>query len=461
MAIKSHPLAQGLQSIMIKDVPSYANKFFYSLGFLSMISFLILLASGTIMAFFGPNWWLTNSLGGYTRSVHLWATQAFVIFILLHAMVVFLTSAFRKPRRLTWMLGVLLLFLVLGETEFGYLLRGDFSSQWRSLQGADFYNGAGLGGFINTLSYQQVYGIHVVAIPLAIMVLLSFHYLLVRVLGIAKPYRQEVKKTTVPANHTMLFVRGGALILLVLALAVVLPSPYIKPSSIQSIAQADPTLMQKTLIAEMDKTSDTATYMDNIDPYTFDTRAVYIAKPYQQYLAVTGKTDELAKFNAEPEIVQAAQLKTAEDYFAQDAPDPTKVPKTPLMAVASSLTTMAQSGLYEAALTAQTGSQFVASSTYATRFLSDSGVLEDQAGRLAITTDQYGMIHEETGRAPGAWWLAPIGLLNHTVLKNDDNGDRDAAIIFGSLLLTMLAFPFIPFVNQIPDKLKLYKLFWR
>jgi hypothetical protein len=71
------------------------------------------------------------------------------------------------------------------------------------------------------------------------------------------------------------------------------------------------------------------------------------------------------------------------------------------------------------------------------------------------------MVREETGHAPGAWWLAPIGFLNHTLLAKDDNGDRDAAIIFGSLLLTMLAFPFIPFVNLIPDKLRVWKLLWR
>ena len=71
------------------------------------------------------------------------------------------------------------------------------------------------------------------------------------------------------------------------------------------------------------------------------------------------------------------------------------------------------------------------------------------------------MLHEESTKAPGAWWLAPIGLLNHTVLANDDNGDRDAAIIFGTLLLLMVAFPYIPYVNQLPDKLKVYKFIWR
>lgn len=453
-----HPLAQGFRNIMIKDVPSYGNKLFYSLGFLSMISFALLVVTGTIMTFFGPIWWLSGGSGEYIRSVHLWATQAFVIFIVLHLLVVFFTSGFKKPRRLTWAIGVLMLFIVLAETEFGYVLRGDFSSQWRSLQGADFYNGSGLGWLINTLNYKQIYGIHIVVIPLVIIGLLFLHYLLVRILGIAKPYRKDVVARTVPANHKVLFIRGGMLITIILSLALLLPSPYISPTTIQSVATQAPNLMKRTLIAEFTNSSDTATYRDNIAPYTYNTRVVYIEQPYKQYVH-PGQADSLKLFNEEPAVTQAVQLKEASDYFSQDTPDPTKQPSSPVISIVNSLTAMAAAGLYEPSITGQ--NDLAGNSTYAIRFLADTGILENQAMTLGVTTDQYGMVREETGAAPGAWWLIPIGVLNHTVLVNDGNGDRDAAIIFGSLILTMLAFPFIPFVNQLPDKLKVYKLIWR
>ena len=76
---KNRPLLTGLNKIMIEDVPKYANKFVYSLGFLSMICFVILIATGVVMTFYGPDWWLLSSVGKYFRSVHLWATQAFVL----------------------------------------------------------------------------------------------------------------------------------------------------------------------------------------------------------------------------------------------------------------------------------------------------------------------------------------------------------------------------------------------
>ena len=455
-------LKNAFQSLMIKDAPSYANKLFYSLGFLSMVCFMVLIATGVIMAFYGPDWWLTDTVGKYLRSVHLWATQAFVILVILHLLVVFFTSAFKKPRRLTWVIGVLMMIFVLVEAEFGFVLRGDFSSQWRSLQGADFYNGSGLGYWLNNLSYKQIYGIHLAVIPFLIIGLLFMHYLLVRVLGIAKPYRADVQVKTVPANHKLLFARGGVLIVLILGLAYFLPSPFIKPTTIQEVAQADPALTAKTLVGEFDKSSDTATYQDNIAPYTFDTASVFIYGPYQQLVSANPNfTNRLVVFQSESSDKQAQQLKDAAAFFDSWDGKSALPQNNPAILMVGSLVAMSQAGLYEPALAAANAQAKPSdTSTYVLRFLSDSGVLEDKATGLNLTTDQYGMLHEESGKTLGAWWLAPIGVLNHTVLSNDDNGDRDAAIIFGSFFILLLVFPFVPILNRLPDWLKVYRLIW-
>jgi hypothetical protein len=465
---KNHKSPSGLSQVisktMISNVPTYANKFFYSLGFLSMISFVLLLVTGLVMSLYGPNWWLTTDTGKFFRSVHLWSTQAFVLFIILHLIVVFCTSGFKKPRTLTWVLGVLMFFFVLAESEFGYILRGDFSSQWRTLQGADFYNGSGIGKLIDTLNYKQVYGIHLAVIPFMILGLLFLHYALVRVLGIANHSRKGVKAEVVPANHTILFIRGGVLVALILGLAVAFPSPFLKPSTIKDVAQQDPALVAKTLASEFDGSSDTAGYMDNINPYTYDIKAVYINGPYNQYLLLhPSSPNYLQKFYNLSETEQAAQLKQIQDYYGSEDQASAKVPKNEAMYVINALVEMASAGLYEPAVayandTATNGNQ----TTYTNRFLADTGVLEGRATGLNMTTEQYGMLREETSRNPvGAWWLAPIGVLNHTVLNGDENGDRDAAILFGVFLLLLVAFPYIPGVRAIPEKLRLYKLFQR
>lgn len=456
-------LKKSLQPLAIQQGPSYINKLFYSLGFLTMVAFVLLIISGVVMAIFGPDWWLTSGTGKYLRSVHLWSTQAFVVFMILHLTIVFLTSAFKPPRRLTWILGVLMLMFVMLESEFGFVLRGDFSSQWRSLQGADFYNGSGLGYWINALNYKQVYGIHIVAIPLLILGLLFLHYLLVRVLGIARPYRKEIEVKTVKANHYVLFARGGVVTVAILALAYMLPSPFLKPTTIAGIAQSDPTLVAQTLVKEFASSSDTASYKDNIAPYTYSTRGIYIEEPYNQLMQINvTAVNQLDVFGKLAQSEQSKQLESAASFY-ENWDGKTKLPENnPAIIIVGSLVAMAKSGLYESSInSANALARPSDSSTYVIRFLADTGVLETRAAGLSMTTDQYGMLHEETSGAPGAWWLAPIGLLNHTVLKGDANGDRDAALLFGSFFLVMIAFPYIPVVNQIPDKLRVYKFIWR
>lgn len=445
---------------MIQEVPAYANKLYYSLGFLSMTCFLILIATGVVMVAYGPDWWLTTPTGHYFRSIHLWATQAFVLFMILHLIIVFFTSGFKKPRQLTWVIGAIMFVFVLLEAEFGYVLRGDFSSQWRSLQGADLYNGTGLGAWLNNLNYRQIYGLHVAAVPLIILGLLFLHYLRIRFLGIAEPHRADIKVPIVKAaNHTVLFARGGVLVGLILLLSVIFPSPFLKPNTIKDIAGADPKLAAQTFMKEFDHSSDTATYLDNIDPYKYDSRVIYIAQPYNQLVTLQHLSNQLQKYNAEPAAVQASQLKQAQKYFDNKYPGQADA-KNPLEKVITSLVDMAATGFYQPALNSvsPSGDQ----TTYSLRFLADTGVMDGRAQALDITTDQYGMLREEKGHIPpGAWWLAPIGLLNHTVLAHDDNGDRDGAIILGLSLLLLTAFPYIPGLNRLPEWTRVYRLIWR
>jgi Cytochrome b(N-terminal)/b6/petB len=452
-----------LSILMIQKVPEFGNKFFYSLGFLSMISFILLLLTGIIMIIFGPNWWLINPVGVFFRSVHLWSTQAFVLFIILHLFVVFSTSGYKKPRTLVWILGVLMFVFVMAETEFGYVLRGDYSSQWRSLQGADFYNGSYLGKLIDTLNYKQMYGFHIVIIPAIIGLILLVHYSLVRLLGLSNPKRanKNIAKT-VPANHGLLFKRGGILIIVIVALAIIFPSPFLKPVTIKEIAISDPSLLGKTLTAELNSSSDTATYMDSINPYTFSTKNIYIDNPYKTLLTINPQIkNQLTVFNNLPEDTKTSQISQLVKYY-EDSSNLT-APKTPTHDLINSLVQMAATGLYEQNI-ANSNDTFATGNhtTYVLRFLADTGVLEEKATTLNLTTDQYGMLHEESSKNPvGAWWLAPIGLAVHTIFKNDSNGDRDTAVLIGLFILLLIAFPYIPYVNKIPEKLKMYKLFQR
>ncbi len=447
------------KKILITEVPAYGNKLFYSLGFLALTCLTALVVTGLVMIFFGPAWWLAAPAGMFFRSVHLWAAQALILIVILHVLVVFLTSGFKAPRRLTWILGAAAFFLILLEAEFGYDLRGDFSSQYRALQAADFFNGAFVGKIVNTLDYGRVFGIHAIYIPLAVLIMLFCHYLLVKIRGIAKPYREDIKVKMVPADHRKLFARGLALMLIIIVLAFAFPSPLITPATIAEVAKENPSLMAGTLIAELTRASGTATYLDSIDPYQFDTRTVYVTVPYEQFIAANQTTDQLAAFDNEPSAMWQQNINDAADYFKNGGAVTIAPDANPLIPAISALVIMAKSGLYESVLDSEAPDN---RPEYSLRFLADTGVLENEASELHITTGQWGMMREEKGALPpGAWWLAPVGFLDHTILANDDNGDRDGAIILGALAALLVLFPFIPYLNRLPEKLGLAEKIWK
>ncbi len=457
--------SSAARKFLIMEVPSYGNSIFYSLGFLALTCLAILATTGLTMIWFGSAWWLAAPAGMFFRSVHLWAAQAFVLIVILHVLVVFSTSGFKPPRRFTWVVGSILFALALFEAEFGYDLRGDFSSQYRALQGADFFNGAYLGKVLSTLDQAQAFGIHVIIIPAVMLGLVILHYGLVKLRGIAKPYRPDVRAATVPADHRRLFGRGIVLTLVIIVLAAVFPSPLVLSVTIKEVANENPSLVAETLIAEFARTSNTATYDDSIDPYTFDTRQVFILAPYQRYAATAGIADELTPLLSAPAALAQANLAEAQAYFQNNdrgsagGESAVAVAGNPLISAVAALTLMAKSGAYETALAAEDPS---INPTYALRFLADTGVLDTEAENLHITTAQWGMMREESGAIPpGAWWLAPLGFLDHTILANDTNGDRDGAEILGALVLLLILFPYLPYVNRLPEKLHLAERIWK
>jgi hypothetical protein len=412
------------QKVYMHRLPSYGNKIFYGLGFLTLTSLLLLVVSGAVLAFMGQGWWLGTPSGVYVRSVHLWSVQAFIALMILHFLVGFTTSGFRPPRRMVWVFGACIFCLALVQTEFGYGLRGDFSSQFRALSGADFWNGAYLGWWLNLLDRVQVYALHIAIIPLLIFMFFLMHYILERAYGIATPYRRDVSYTMTDANHTVMYMRGLILVSAVAALAYVFPSPYVPPLTIAGVAQTQPDLVATTLQAEYDRTSDTATYLDSIDPYTFDTRSVFVTAPYE---ALTG----------------AAATSSA--------------------VMVSALMPAAGSGLYETILD---GENPAINDTYTLRFLSDLGVPETRAGQVGFATEQGGMAKDENGHMfsfpPGSWWLAPLWALNSAFdLPNNDHGDRIAAEVLGAFMLLFIAFPYIPYLNRLPELLHVAPFIWR
>ncbi len=103
-------------------------------------------------------------------------------------------GSWRGGRRFTWVLGALAFAFSVIDAFTGYLSRGDFFSQWNQVQSKDAFNGAGLDGFLNILNNGQVYGLHIVVIPVILMILVGWHLIEVRRKGVVPPYDLNTKK---------------------------------------------------------------------------------------------------------------------------------------------------------------------------------------------------------------------------------------------------------------------------
>ena len=283
---------------------------------------------------------------------------------------------------------------------------------------------------------------------------------MVRRKGISKPYRGDIPYRMVEVDHRKMYMRAIALVLTILAFAFVFRAQYVAPMTIQRAEAMNSSAVALTFLNEFNYSSGTATYLDSIDPYRYNTRQVYVTVPYSKYLQLDSGPNEEDLFLAEPKSVQARQLAYAFGYFSGNwTLNSTANSTDPLIPMVYSLVRMARSGTYDSVINSEAGSYL--DTTYQLRFLSDTGEMEALAAQDKLLPQDWGIVKGGTGWwPPGVWLGGPYNWLEVYVLGNDPNQDRDGGFIAEIALVLFIAFPFIPYVNKLPDKLKLYKIVW-
>ncbi|MCC6615716.1 MAG: cytochrome b N-terminal domain-containing protein [Anaerolineae bacterium] len=203
---RPRPLAlPGLiQHLHPARVPERTLRFTYTygLGGLGILLFLLLAGTGLLLAFvYTPSpaeayasivhlqtdvWF-----GQLIRNLHHWCGNLLLVVVVLHLLRVFYTAAFREPRRLNWLFGLLLLLGVMLASFSGYVLPWDQLSYWAAtvLSGLVGYVpviGDGLrellvgGSEIGAVTLRNVYALHILLLPLLFVTLLAFHIWRVR-----------------------------------------------------------------------------------------------------------------------------------------------------------------------------------------------------------------------------------------------------------------------------------------
>ena len=182
-------LARGLpiESLLPDRQPVYVGSWVYVFGVITIAALVWVIASGVVLSVFGPQWWHTTPAGRFFNSLHFWSVQLLFVFMVLHLWGVFFMAAWREGRAPTWMIGAVIFLVSIGAAFTGYLAQQNLDSQWIAVNAKDAMNSSGVGGFFNVLNFGQMYGLHVMVIPVAVTILVVVHIVQVRMHGVVAP----------------------------------------------------------------------------------------------------------------------------------------------------------------------------------------------------------------------------------------------------------------------------------
>ncbi len=201
-------LVGGVRYFLFRKVPRDTG-WWHTLGSATLTAFLVQLGTGVILAMYykpDPNsayesvQHITHDvwLGWLVRGMHRWGASVFIILMFFHMARVFLFGAYKYPRELNWIVGVLLVPVALLEGFSGYLLPYDQTAYWATVVGINIngtapflgpylasflQGGAEIGG--ETLA--RFYSLHMLLLPGAIIGLIGLHLYLVVRLGVSSP----------------------------------------------------------------------------------------------------------------------------------------------------------------------------------------------------------------------------------------------------------------------------------
>jgi quinol-cytochrome oxidoreductase complex cytochrome b subunit len=171
--------------------PYYVGSWVYVFGVITIAALVWVVISGVVLSFMGPQWWHDSGLGRFFNSLHFWSVQLFFLFMVLHLWGQYFMAGWRDGRAATWMIGVVIFAASIFTAFTGYLSQQNFDSQFIAINAKDAMNASGIGAFFNVLNFGQMYGLHVMLLPITVTFLVVVHIVMVRARGVVKPIGPE------------------------------------------------------------------------------------------------------------------------------------------------------------------------------------------------------------------------------------------------------------------------------
>ncbi len=202
-------LGEAVKKQLRKPISGRVSRWWGCFGGITFLLFMIQVVTGVLLAiYYRPTvdgahdsiLFIMNDVqyGWLIRSVHRYAAELMVLTVMIHLVKVFISGAYKPPRELTWVSGVLLLLLTLTFGFTGYLLPWDQRAYWATTVGTEMAHSVPLvgeylstalkgGGVIGQRTLSRFYALHVIILPWVLTFFLMSHLLMIRRQGAYEP----------------------------------------------------------------------------------------------------------------------------------------------------------------------------------------------------------------------------------------------------------------------------------
>ena len=249
----------GLKGLQY-PIPEHANKLAYSLGGLTLITFVLMVATGIYLTqFYNPDPNLAHasvrriitsvSFGKFLRGFHYWGAMAMIVLIGLHLLRVFVSGSFKRPREANWIMGVILAGITAALFFTGTVLKWDQESLEALEHNIEIGKILGRFGFWFSPTFGGIpiltrfYVVHIAVLPSLFTLVVAMHLLLVKRHGMApSPFRKGPEpEPTRPFTKHLAELGALALVLVgIFTMLAVLAPPAHGPAPIEGIEVTKP-----------------------------------------------------------------------------------------------------------------------------------------------------------------------------------------------------------------------------
>ncbi len=248
------PLSALIKLGLEEEIPGGAS-YAYIFGSSALIMFAVQAATGICQLFYYvptidhaysslSYFRLSVPFGWLIHGMHYWGANAMLVLVWLHISRVFIWGAYKKPRELTWLIGVFLLLTTLGMSFTGAPLPWDETGYWATEVGTSIAGTVPiLGDFLKRLArgsesmgqlaLSRFFILHVAVLPGLLATLIGAHLIAFRKIGSVGRWNEEKRKRTGPFWPDQVMydaVAGVAFFLIVVALASFAFPPFSGPA---------------------------------------------------------------------------------------------------------------------------------------------------------------------------------------------------------------------------------------